>query len=48
MEIIIPSFTFVVGAVIAAYRLRGDKTLVESLKIVIRGGGGPGNPVTPK
>lgn len=41
MEIILLLLGIVAGIIIAAYRLRGDRTTAEALRAVIHSGGGP-------
>lgn len=45
--ILIASVSGVAGAVLAAWRLRGDRTTTEAIRAVMLGGGGP-PPTTPK
>lgn len=39
--------SFVCGVLFAAYRLRGALSMKQSLKMVIQGGGGPGEELEP-
>lgn len=45
--ILIASASALVGGGFVAWRLRGDRTLMETARAVIQGGGGP-RPVRPR